>query len=248
MPSLFALFLVLAAGPFVERAVKAGDTERPYRVYAPDDLKPDEKLPIVLFLHGAGERGRDGLEPTRVGFGPELVKRSGSVRAIAVIPQIGGRREYWIDANLEYALAALAAAEKEFHADPDRVYLTGLSMGGYGAWTLASLHPERFAAIAIVCGGIRAPWDRSEPTGDPYKETAEKVQKLPVRLYHGNFDRTVPVAESRKMHELLKGLGADVTYVELEGVGHNSWDKAYGDDELWKWLFAQKRGAPTTKQ
>jgi predicted peptidase len=238
-----ALALSLAPAAFQERTVKVGDRERPYRVYVPADLKPDEKLPIVLFLHGAGETGRDGKEPTRVGFGPELQRHADSVRLVAVFPQVE-RREFWINDAAKYAMAALEAAEKEFHTDAKRVYLTGLSMGGYGTWTLASEHPEKFAAIAPVCGGVRAPGDRKAPEGDPYKATAEKVKNLPIWIFHGGFDRTVPVSESQKLRDALKEAGATrVKYTEYEGVGHNSWDKAYAEDEFWTWLLAQSSGS-----
>jgi len=245
-----SLALVLALLPlspvddaFQPRTVKVDDRERPYRVYAPADLKADEKIPIVLFLHGLGESGSDGLEPTRVGFGPELLKRAASARVVAVFPQVGGRGQFWVNENARYAMAALEAAEKEFHTDAKRVYLTGLSMGGYGVWTLASEHPEKFAAIAPVCGGVRAPWDRKPPEGDPYKTTAEKVKDLPIWIFHGNFDRRVPVTESQKLNEALKAAGATKTkYTEYEGVGHDSWLKAYAEDEFWKWLLAQSRG------
>lgn len=239
LTAVVALAFVAAPPAFQERTVAVGDRERPYRVYAPADLKPDEKLPIVLFLHGAGETGRDGAQPTRTGFGPALAARADSVRLVAVFPQVE-RREFWINDAAKYAMSALEAAEKEFHTDPSRVYLTGLSMGGYGTWTLASENPGKFAAIAPVCGGVRAPWDRKPPEGDPYKTTAEKVKDLPIWIFHGGFDRTVPVSESQKMNEALKAAGAtNVKYTEYEGVGHNSWDKAYGEDEFWKWLLAQ---------
>ena len=244
MLSAFALAVSLAslapaADAFQPRTVKVGDAERPYRVYAPADLKPDERVPIVLFLHGLGESGRDGLEPTRVGFGPELLKHASTARVVAVFPQVGGRGEFWIDANARYAMAALEAAEKEFHTDAKRVYLTGLSMGGYGTWTLASEHPEKFAAIAPVCGGVRAPWDKKPVEGDPYKTCAEKVKDLPIWIFNGNFDRRVPVSESQKMNEALKTAGATkVKYTEYEGVGHDSWLKAYAEDDFWKWLLA----------
>jgi predicted peptidase len=141
----------------------------------------------------------------------------------------------------EQALAALAACEKEFDTDPDRVYLTGLSMGGFAAWAIAGKHADRFAALVPICGGVRAPWDTKPPQGNPYREAAERVKKLPIWIFHGAVDPTVPVTESRKMSEELKQLGADVRYTEYEGVGHRSWEPAYAEPELARWLFAQAR-------
>ncbi len=148
------------------------------------------------------------------------------------------------------ALAALDAASKEFNGDPDRTYLTGLSMGGYGSWDLAAKYPNRFAAAAIVCGGIRVPPQVAKALGvpelssaDPYADEAKKVAALPIWVFHGGADPTVPVTESRKMVAALKALNADVRYTEYDGVGHNAWDKAYADPELPAWMFGHTRSA-----
>ncbi|MBI3843699.1 MAG: prolyl oligopeptidase family serine peptidase [Planctomycetes bacterium] len=198
------------------------------------------KLPIVLFLHGAGERGSDGLEQTRIGIGPAILRHPERFPAVVVMPQCRGR-EYWRGDMEDQALAALDASEKEFGTDPKRVYLTGLSLGGYGTWAIAAKHPERFAAIVPVCGGIRAPWDRKPLEGDPYGETAKAVKSLPIWIFHGASDPTVPVTESRKMHDALKSLGVEARFTEYPGVAHNCWDQAYGDPELMKWLLGQAR-------
>ena len=139
-------------------------------------------------------------------------------------------------------LAALAAAIKEFNGDPARIYLTGLSMGGYGTWSIAAGHPGMFAALVPVCGGIRPP-DAGAPedgAANPYAETAKKIGTTPVWVFHGGADPAVPVTESRKMVEALKANSGNVKYTEYEGVGHNSWDKAYREADLPVWLFAQK--------
>jgi predicted peptidase len=155
---------------------------------------------------------------------------------------------WWPEPAMEArALAALDQAAKEFNGDPQRTYLTGLSMGGYGAWDIAAQFPERFAALAVVCGGVQRPaMARSKGTAaanvaDAYAVVAGKVASLPIWLFHGAADPTIPVSESRNMMEALKRLNADVRYTEYAGVGHNSWDKAYGDPEFAAWLLAQKR-------
>jgi predicted peptidase len=125
-------------------------------------------------------------------------------------------------------LELIGAMRKEYSIDPQRIYLTGLSMGGYGTWDLLARRPKLFAAGVPVCGG-----------GD--EGTAEKVADVPIWAFHGDKDNAVPVGRSRTMVEALKKAGGHPKYTEYAGVGHNSWDKAYADPELLKWLFAQKR-------
>jgi predicted peptidase len=146
------------------------------------------------------------------------------------------------------ALKALDQTVKEFNGDEDRTYLTGLSMGGYGSWVMAAGNPSRFAAIAVVCGGVRPPPRVNVPqpadglatSADPYGAVAAKVGKTPVWVFHGGADPVVPVTESRKMVDAIKAAGGSVRYNEYEGVGHNSWDKAYAEAELFPWMLALK--------
>jgi predicted peptidase len=137
----------------------------------------------------------------------------------------------------------------EFHGDPYRVYLTGLSMGGYGTYHLAMAHPGKFAALVVVCGGLlphatttavqQSPLTRD--AADPYAFTAHTIRNVPVWICHGDADPVIPVDESRKMVERLRAESAGVHYNEYAGVGHNAWDRAYVDAEMWRWLFAQRR-------
>jgi predicted peptidase len=121
-------------------------------------------------------------------------------------------------------------------------------MGGYGAWAIAASNPKRFAALAVVCGGVRTPpraGARSSPLDvaagdDPYRAAAEKIGKLPIWVFHGGADPVVPVTESRKMVEAFKSLGVSARYTEYAGVGHNSWDKAYAETELFPWMLSQR--------
>ena len=166
--------------------------------------------------------------------------------AIAVFPQAPADSR-WLGDPADAAMAALEQSVAEFHGDRSRVYLTGLSMGGYGAWHLALAHPNTFAALVVVCGGLlphetttsvqQSPLTMGE--GDPYASTAHALRHLPIRMFHGDADPVIPVIESRRMAEALRNEGADVTYIELAGVGHNAWDRACGDTELWQWLFQQ---------
>ena len=232
---------------FLNRKVPIGPRTYRFQVYVPPDWDRARKWPVILFLHGAGERGDDGLIQTEVGIGGALRRHVDRFPAVVVMPQC--RREvWWQDPEMEsMALAALEQAMQEFGGDPARVYLTGLSMGGYGTWALGTKHPKRFAALAPICGGIRwpsraTPEPPAESSGeDPYADAAKKIGATPVWAFHGSADNRVPVTESRKMVEALKAAGGNVRYTEYEGVGHNSWDRAYREAELSTWLFSQRR-------
>jgi predicted peptidase len=198
-----------------------------YVLFVPHDYKGDKEYPLILFLHGAGERGSDGQKQAKVGLGPAVRKQEKTFPFFAVFPQ--AQRGWGADsADAKRALAILAEVQKEYKIDAKRVYLTGLSMGGYGTWSLAAKYPERWAAIVPVCGG-----------GDP--ATAKAIKDIPCWCFHGDADKAVPVGRSRKMIEALKEAGAKPRYDEYKGVGHNSWDRAYGTKELYEWLLMQKK-------
>jgi predicted peptidase len=217
-----------------------------YVVYVPENFDRARQWPVILFLHGAGERGTDGFKHTEVGLGRAIRIDPERFPVIAVFPQATSR---WLDDEARFAIRALEEAAREFNGDPDRVYLTGLSLGGYGTWHLALEHRRRFAALVPVCGGITAPENhqvlRQSPltlhAEDPYAFAAETLREIPVWIFHGTEDRSIPASESRTMHEELRSRGADVRYTEFPGVGHNSWDPAYATAELWTWLLEQRR-------
>ncbi|HSE96738.1 MAG TPA: prolyl oligopeptidase family serine peptidase, partial [Blastocatellia bacterium] len=232
---------------FLNRTVKLGAVSHRYQVYVPSGWDGRKKWPVILFLHGAGERGEDGLIQTEVGIGTAIRRHADRAAAIVVFPQCLKNR-WWPEPDMQkVALAALDRAMREFKGDPDRVYLTGISMGGYGTWAIARSNPGRFAALAPVCGGVNLPRRAGIPenanvsaASDPYSDVAEKVGKTPVWVFHGGADTVVPVSESRKMVEALKAAGGDVRYNEYEGVGHNSWDRAYGEAEFFNWLLGHR--------
>jgi predicted peptidase len=163
--------------------------------------------------------------------------------AIVVLPQC--RKEHWWAQSPmdDMAIAALEAATKEFHGDKNRTYLTGLSMGGYGTWHLAGQYPTRFAAIAPICGGVLMPDAARLQAGDdskPYTDAAKKIgAKTPTWIFHGGADPVVPVTESQRMNAAMKALGGEVRYTEYPGVGHDSWNNAYDDAELPKWMLSK---------
>ncbi len=258
-------FLLLLAFPvysrsnetgFLNRTVKIGTETYRYQVFVPLDWNKKQKWPVVLFLHGAGERGDDGLIQTEVGVGTAIRRYVDRFPAVVVLPQCR-KGVWWTEEKMqEQALKALDQSIKEFNGDTDRLSLTGISMGGYGTWGIASRYPGKFAALAPVCGGIRPParapvpeaMKNPDPNVDPYAEAAKKIGRTPVWIFHGGDDRVVPPEESRKMNEALKTAGGDVKYTEYEKVGHNSWDKAYAEPELMKWMLSQKLSGPAAKR
>jgi predicted peptidase len=223
---------------FLDRVHKDADgKEAKYVVFVPHDYdaKGDKTYPVILFLHGAGETQGGTKQPVEVGIGPAIKKQEKTFPFITVIPQ-SQKRTWQADSDdAKRALAILDEVQKEFKTDAKRVYLTGLSMGGYGTWSLAQKYPERWAAVAPICGGIV----RNTKEED-FKAAAAKVKDVPCWCFHGDADNAVPVAQSRGMMKALWDAGAHPNYSEYPGVGHNSWDKAYATADLYEWLLRHK--------
>jgi predicted peptidase len=197
-----------------------------YLLYLPDGYGKDDKAwPLVLFLHGAGESGND-LSKVKKHGPPKLIEAGKDFPCIVVSPQCP--RFGWDVATLNGLLDDVMA---KYKVDKDRVYLTGLSMGGFGTWALAAAHPDKFAAIIPICGG-----------GNP--KDAAKMKDLPVWVFHGAKDTTVAPSQSEAMVNALKDAGAaNVKYTLNPDAGHDSWTAAYDDPAVWEWLFKQKRAA-----
>jgi predicted peptidase len=241
---------------FVDRAITRQGISYKYQVFVPEDWTPHQKWPVILFLHGVGERGDDGLLQTDVGIGSEIRTNRSAIPAIVVMPQCPKRLWWMLPPMDDLAMAALEQATKEFHGDAQRTYLTGLSMGGFGAWHLAEKYPGRFAALVVICGGIRPPaaarsaypdLAKLTPPDSPesYLAAAQRVGKIPVWIFHGGGDDIVPVSESQRMNDAMKQIGAEVRYTEYPGVGHASWKKAYAEPELFPWLFSKSLAEPS---
>jgi predicted peptidase len=235
---------------FLDRTISVHSTTYKYQVFLPEAWSPKQKWPIILFLHGSGERGSDGLLQTDVGLPHSIRLDRSRFPAVVVIPQCLADHRWTEPEMEELALAALALATKEFKGDTKRTYLTGLSMGGFGSWDLAAKYPGKFAAVVPICGGIVVPESlrqkfpelakNSYPdVAKSYAEVAQKIGKTPVWIFHGDADDTVPVDGSRKLHEALEAAGGNVRYTEYPGVGHDSWDKAYAEPELMPWLLSK---------
>ena len=253
LPALTLLCLgspaaALQDSPFTAHSVTVEGFATPYRLLAPAKVEQGKSYPLVLFLHGAGERGDDNEQ--------QLVHFAGAMgedplrakyECFVLAPQCP-ESDRWCEVDwaaeestpfedvptkpMRGAIAALHEVLRAHPVDADRILLTGLSMGGYGAWDLATRHPEWFAAVAPVCGG-----------GD--ESQATRMAGLPISVWHGGADGVVPPRRSRVMVEALKKVGADVAYHELEGVRHDSWTAAYAEDGLLDWFFTQRRAADT---
>ena len=225
-----------AATGFVKKTFKNADgSESPYVVFVPHGYDGKKEYPVILFLHGSGETKGDksGKMPVEVGLPPAVKKQEKTFPAIVVIPQSEKRTWQATSDDGKRAVAILGEVQKAYKTDPKRVYLTGLSMGGFGTYSLAAAHPDKWAAIVPVCGGVGLKAD--------LKDAAEKIKGIPTWVFHGDQDSAVPVKMSRDVVAALKEAGGAPKYTEYPGVAHNSWDKAYGEKELWAWLFAQKK-------
>ncbi|MFO0936746.1 MAG: dienelactone hydrolase family protein [Gemmataceae bacterium] len=237
---LTALALLMLVSPafaaektgFINKVYKNADGhESPYVVFVPHNYDGKKEVPVILFLHGSGETKGDksGKAPVEVGIGPAIKKREKTFPFLVIIPQAEEPRGWGAkNENAKRALAMLEATTKEYKTDSKRITLSGLSMGGMGTWSLAVTYPEKWCAIVPVCG-----------RGDV--KQAEKIKDLPCWCFHGDKDASVNVSGSRDMIAAIKKAGGNPKYTEYAGVGHNSWDKAYGTDELYTWLLKQSK-------
>jgi predicted peptidase len=219
---------------FVDKTHKNADgTTSPYVVFVPKDYDGTKEYPVILFLHGAGETKnpkakKEGKMPVEVGIGPAIKKRQKDFPFITVIPRAENFGWGAETANAKRALAMLDEVMKEYKTDAKRQILTGLSMGGAGTWSVAAAHPDRWAAIVPICG----PADRAN---------AEKIKNIPTWGFVGDKDSERIVNGMKGMIDALEKAGAKPKYTVYPGVGHNSWDNAYGTDELYKWLLEQRK-------
>jgi predicted esterase len=232
---------------FLNRKVEVNGVTYRFQIYLPEDFRRDEHKPwpIVLFLHGRGERGSEGMFQTQIGLPLEVRDHPERWPFIIVMPQCLFPN-FWTDpAMLDMAMAALDQETAEFHADAARTYLTGISMGGYGAWELARQYPRRWAAIVIASGGpfwSYAP-ERWKLANTLPAEYARIIGRTPIWMFHGSEDNVVPTRESELMYNALKAAGGNVRLWIYQGLHHDSWARAYNEPELPKWLASQRLGA-----
>jgi predicted peptidase len=215
-------------------------TKMPYRLYVPPGYDSQKKYPLILWLHGANGRGTDNL--LQISGGNELgthlwtmVENQAQFPAFVLAPQCPNDR-FWsepelnqVSPQLQMALDILAVVEKDFPIDTDRVYLAGQSMGGLGVWSLLQMFPERWAAALVLCA-----YDNFT--------NVRGFLHVPVWVFQGDADLTVPVDLVRTMIKDLKKAGSQVQYSEYHKVGHEVWVQAFAEPELVGWVAAKKRG------
>jgi predicted peptidase len=208
-----------------------------YLLFLPQDYeaKSGKRWPLILFLHGAGERGTNIWKVATHGP-PKNVKEHPDFPFIVVSPQCPDG-QHWSN---EILLGLLEQTMREYAVDPKRVYLTGLSMGGFGTWDLGLTYPEKFAAIVPICGG-----GQMITVALSSREKTQALKTLGVWAFHGAKDPVVPVEESQRMVDGLKRVGVkDVTFTIYPDAGHNSWTEAYNDPQLYEWLLKHERNIP----
>ena len=198
-----------------------------YQIFVPRSFSDTDSNPCILFLHGAAERGSDGVKPVMTGLGPAIRSRQADFPFVAIFPQSARGSWQAFSADAERALMMLEECMEPFHLDPERVVLTGISMGGYGAWSLALRYPDRWAAIVPICGG-----------GDTSQ--AKRIVHVPCWCFHGALDDVVPVEETRDMVDALRAAGGDPMYTEYPDGGHDVWETAYATSELYDWMLQQR--------
>ncbi|MES2790255.1 MAG: dienelactone hydrolase family protein [Planctomycetota bacterium] len=225
--------LAQAAEPGQQQAESVELTfQVPYLLHLPKSYGTDteKKWPLIVFLHGSGEKGTD-LNLVKLHGPPKIVEKDPEFPFVVVSPQcpVGQR---WTPLLLSGMLDNVVA---KYGVDQDRIYLTGLSMGGFGAWEWAAIQPHRFAALVPICG-----------RGDP--QTAKKIKHIPTWVFHGAKDMGAPVSDSEDMVRALEKLGGTPKYTLYPEAGHDAWTETYNNPELYKWLLEQKRPAAEAKK
>jgi len=221
-----------------------GETHH-YRIHVPDGIPAGKKLPLVLFLHGAGERGDNNLSQLKHGVTDLIRFSQTNGGAVVIAPQCPAGMQ-WVNTNwsapshlmpsmpstpMKLVLLLLQEAMGNLPVDPSRVYVTGVSMGGYGTWDIIQRKPDLFAAAIPICGG-----------GDV--TLAPKIKAIPIWAFHGDKDSAVPVSRSRDMFKALHACGANAQYREYPNAGHDVWTRTYADTAVLKWLFSQRKAPP----
>ncbi len=250
LPALCLFFMAtLLSAQKVEDSFEAksfsdGDFSLNYRIYIPSEIKPGETVPLVLLLHGAGERGDNNLSQLVNGAGSIFrYSRHHKIPAIIIAPQCPAGMQ-WVDVPwngdshvmpkepskpMHATMQLLAESIKNLPVDRSRIYVTGLSMGGFGTWDIIQRNPELFAAAIPVCGG----GDQAE---------AAQLKDLPIWVFHGAEDTAVKTQRSRDMVDAVKkNGGTHIQYTEYPGVAHFSWKQTYANPEVLKWLFEQRK-------
>jgi predicted peptidase len=214
-----------------------------FRILSPENYDTSINYPLIIFLHGAGERGDDNER--QLIHGAKLFEDRDNRKefpAFVLFPQCPENSK-WVDVDwtsessvmnenptreLELVILLIDKINKTYKIDTNRIYLMGISMGGFGVWDMICRYPDKFAAAVPICGG-----------GD--ENQAFKIVNVPIRAFHGKQDKLVKVSRSRNMIDVIKKLGGNPKYTEYENVGHDAWNYAFSEPDLLKWLFSQKK-------
>ncbi|MGB7328588.1 MAG: prolyl oligopeptidase family serine peptidase [Rubripirellula sp.] len=218
-----------------EQSVQRFDADGPrslqYLLYQPDpnaravaEVANDQgRVPLLLFLHGGGEGGND-VKKVKTHGPPRLIDEGKEFPFFVVSPQNPSTSQFWDDQAL---IALIDDVVSRYEIDPTRIYLTGMSRGGYGAWRLAIQNPDRFACLVPICGG-----------GDP--PYVGKIKHLPVWVFHGRKDDLIPISESQQMVDALRAAGNDAAFTIYPGAKHDAWTETYRNEELYRWMLKQR--------
>lgn len=239
---------------FLARKVTVNGKEYQYRVFVPKGRNPDERRPVMLYLHGSGSKGDDNRAQADA-FAVAIDKVKDQVDFIVVLPQCR-ENTFWAAKDMaDYSFAALEAAVSEFNGDNERLYLAGFSLGGYGVWQIAAGHPGKFAALMPVAGGVvgRRPIDPKDraaiipevgtilDSAEPYLAIAKAIGQTPVWVFHGAKDESVPVQYSRDIVKALDDEGnKNVKYTEYSDDGHLIFGKSFSEPGFFEWLALQR--------
>lgn len=243
--SIFTREAAPRATGFLDKTVEVEGKEARYALYVPDDYTPKKAWPLIVFLHGAGERGDDNLQQTEVGIGRAIRLHRDWFPALVLMPQCPEDR-FW-DAAIPAIEAAIAQTRSAYRVDDRAITLTGLSLGGYATWIWGAQKTDTFAALMPICGGgeleqisKRFP-ARTLAAFGTLDSRVQQLATVPIWAFHGEADDVVPPERTADMVARVKAAGGDVQYTVFEGVGHNSWDRAYGDKRHVRWLLKQRK-------
>lgn len=214
-----------------------------YRLYTPENMDPNKKYPLIIFFHGAGSRGSDNIKQLTKGLMNILAYSKASGNPVIIIAPQCPKDKRWVNipwktpectmpkdpsVPMKQVIELLKDTLEKLPVDKKRIYVTGLSMGGFATWDIVQRMPETFAAAIPICGG-----------GDAKMATV--IKNVPIWIFHGGADTVVATKYSQDMEAALKRVGGKVKYTEYKGVGHDSWNRTYTDKEVLKWLFDQKK-------
>lgn len=240
---------------FLDLSIKLKGETYPYQVYVPADYTTAKLWPIIVYLHGNGRQGNDGLRQTVSGLADSIRQDRSLFPAIAIFPQAKAGTRWLFPEMEELVIAELDRTIAQFHGDRRRIYLTGFSMGATGVYRIAYRWPEKFAAVVAIAGRVetrstsateelaidrRANLFVGAP--DPFAALALRIKDIPMWIFQGDKDETVPVDQSRRLVAALKKADADVRYTEYPGANHvTAAERSYAESEMIEWLFKQHR-------